>query len=86
MIVNLHIERLIVDGLLTAGHDGPALGAAVEAEVTRQLTLRGLNAELLGTPVRAATRVPAILVPAPSRPADLGVRVGDALASGLGTP
>lgn len=35
MIVNLHIERLVIDGLAVGRHEGPAVEAAVAAELTR---------------------------------------------------
>ena len=48
MNINLHIERLILDGVaLERGHI-PSLQAAVEAELTRLLTVGGLSQELLG--------------------------------------
>jgi len=33
--INLHIERLVLDGLPLAAHEGPLVGAAVQAELAR---------------------------------------------------
>lgn len=35
MIINMHIERLVLDGIELAAGDGPILQAAVEAELGR---------------------------------------------------
>lgn len=42
MNINLHIERLVVDGLPYASSDGEALGAALRAELVRLLGKDGL--------------------------------------------
>lgn len=38
MKLAVHIERLVLDGLPVASHNGPAVGAAVEAELARLFT------------------------------------------------
>ena len=42
MNINLHIERLVVDGLAFSSTQGRAIAAAMEAELTRRLTIEGL--------------------------------------------
>jgi hypothetical protein len=42
--VQLHIERLVLDGLPISPAQGPLIGEAVEAELTRLLTIQGLAA------------------------------------------
>ena len=57
MNINLHIERLVLDGLDIAPEQRPALQTAVEGELSRLLTERGLSPGLAqGTAVpRIAT-------------------------------
>ena len=43
MNINVHIERLILDGLPVAGGQGSVLQAGVEAELTRLLGKEGLS-------------------------------------------
>jgi len=43
MIVNLHIDRLVIDGLPIGSHDAPIIKAAVSAELTRLLGEDGLT-------------------------------------------
>lgn len=47
MNINVHIERLILDGLPVAHRERPMLQAAVEAELARLLTSEGLAPHLL---------------------------------------
>jgi len=47
MNIDLHIERLILDGLPVESHQGPLIQSAVEAELARLLAGAGLNPELL---------------------------------------
>ncbi|MFL6211740.1 MAG: hypothetical protein ACJ74W_23030 [Pyrinomonadaceae bacterium] len=47
MNINLHIERLVLDGVsLARGHE-PLLRAAIEAELSRLLATNGLPSSLL---------------------------------------
>jgi len=57
MNIRLHIDRLILDGLLVNSVQSPQVKAAVEAELTRLLTADGLNNEIRGG--GAVPRVPA---------------------------
>ena len=43
MSVRVHIERLVLDGLPLEAADGPAVHAAVEAELTRLLAQEGVG-------------------------------------------
>jgi hypothetical protein len=47
MNINVHIERLILDGLSVPHRERPMLQAAVEAELARLLTDNGLAPHLL---------------------------------------
>ncbi|MET0309935.1 MAG: hypothetical protein ABW023_14610 [Sphingomonas sp.] len=61
MIVNLHIDRLVLDGLPVGTHEGPLVQAAVEAELARLLgnalpsdLLRAQNiSQMRAEPIRA---------------------------------
>lgn len=54
MNIELHIERLILDGLQLEPRDRSHLQAAVEGELTRLLAAGGLRSELLsGVAVRS---------------------------------
>ena len=44
MNINLHIERLVLDGLPFSSTQGHAIAAATEAELTHRLTIEGLAA------------------------------------------
>lgn len=46
MNINLHIERLVLDGISLPPGDRPLLQAAMEAELTRLLASSGLSDEL----------------------------------------
>lgn len=63
MNINLHIERLILDGLPVDQRHGPTLQAAVERELTRLLTdsasvapfnTGGTQASVKGGPIQVA--------------------------------
>jgi hypothetical protein len=45
--VNLHIERLVLDGPLLNRAQGPAVKAAVEAELARLISDRGISNGLM---------------------------------------
>lgn len=42
MKINVHIERLVLEGLSLTSHQGPALGEALRAELARLLSEGGL--------------------------------------------
>jgi hypothetical protein len=47
MKINLHIERLVLDGLPVESHQGASIQSAIEAELARLLAVDGLKPELL---------------------------------------
>jgi hypothetical protein len=82
--INLHIERLVLDGLPLKQSQGPRLQAAVERELTRlltggQLTTQfhsgGTYASVKGSPIRFAER---------TNPSRLGEQIAAAVYSGFG--
>lgn len=46
MNINLHIERLVLDGINIDPHQRPLLQAALQTELTRLLTERGVSSSL----------------------------------------
>jgi hypothetical protein len=84
MKINLHIDRLILEGLPVNSVQGPQIRAAIQEELTRLLSAHGLSEEL-----RAGISVPRIragtlqLSPE-SRPAKLGTSIAQAVHEGLG--
>ncbi len=60
MNINLHIERLVLDGINLAPNQRHLLQASVEAELTRLLSEGGLNTQLnesLSTPHLQAPQI-----------------------------
>jgi hypothetical protein len=83
MNINLHIERLILDGLPVTSSQGSLVQAAVEAELMRLLTEQGLRRSSGGT----VPHLPAgsIQVAEDSKPAQLGYRIAQAFYGSLVT-
>lgn len=84
MRINVHIERLILDGLPVASSQGPLLQAAVEAELARLLSVNGLSHEL-----RAGGAIPEVAagplqVTSESTPKKLGQQIAWAVYGGIG--
>ena len=83
MNINLHIERLILDGLPISRRDGSAVQAAVEAELTRLLSEGGLSPDLLSGAALPSIKANAINVEKESSPAALGQQIASSLGSAL---
>lgn len=84
MNINLHIERLILDGLPLEARDGAAIRAAVEAELVRLLTENGdfSNRQTgLATP---SVRADAVQVAAQSNPAQIGQQIAGSIYGSIG--
>lgn len=84
MSVRIHIERLVLDGLPLTAADGPALRAAVTAELARLAAAGGLSPALLaagrvrgvaGGPLRVTRGGPA---------GELGAGIARAVYGGIG--
>jgi hypothetical protein len=83
MSVNLHIERLILDGLVVPDGDGPHIAAAVETELARLLGTSGLEASLRSS--GAWPSVPAGSIrSAATKSAPLGRQIAKAVYQGIG--
>jgi hypothetical protein len=84
MKINLHIERLILDGLPVAGSQGPLVQAAVEAELVRLLGVNGLSHELqVGGAVPEVAAGPFRLA-TETTPSKLGRQIAQAVYGGIG--
>lgn len=84
MNINLHIERLILEGVVIAPGQRGLLQAALEAELTRLLSAGGLSPDLTGS--GALLRVPAnaIQLNKGVEPADLGRQIAGSIYGGIG--
>ena len=79
MSIQVHIERLILDGLPLEAAHGPAVHAAIEAELTRLLAERGLGAGFRQGGALAAVRGVDVHLPSAPRPELVGQQVGAAI-------
>jgi hypothetical protein len=85
MSINLHIERLVLDGLPIARHQAPLVQTAVEAELARLLVADGLAPALRsGGGATPSVDVPGIQFTSDSSPAELGQKIARAVYGGIG--
>ena len=86
MKINLHVERLILDGLPVARHQAAQVHAAFESELSRLLTLHGLDASLMSGASLARLNVGELRLPrgAAGDPAQLGTQIAAAVYGGFG--
>jgi len=83
MTVNLHIKCLILEGLPINAAQGPAVQAAVEAELTRLLTDHGGAQTLEQGGALAYWRGGALSAAQGDTPASLGEKIGRAVYGGI---
>jgi hypothetical protein len=84
MSLNLHIERLILDGLPVPAGQGALVQAAVETELARLLADGNLESRTGGAFANLSTRP--IQLPHDTNPADLGRQIARAVHRGLTPP
>jgi hypothetical protein len=84
MNVQLHIERLILDGLPVTAAQGPRVKAAMEAELTRLLAEGGLNRELQQGGATTRLRADTIRLAPQGSPAQLGRQIAQSVYGGIG--
>jgi hypothetical protein len=82
--IELHIERLILDGLQVEPRNRAHLQAALEAELTRLLTVDGLRSELLSGGAVRSLSAGEIHVENPMSAAHLGSHIAQAVHGGIG--
>jgi hypothetical protein len=83
MSINIHIERLILDGLSVSDAQSPIIGAAVERELARLLATGGLERSLQSGGAWATVPVGAVHLTA-SKPAQLGRQIAQAVYRRIG--
>jgi len=85
MKINLHIERLVLDGLPLADGQGAIVRAAVEGELARLLSEGGMAPGLQSGIAMPSLRAGAINLNADSGPAQIGQQLAQAVYGGLTT-
>ncbi len=84
MNIEVHIERLILDGLPIERSQGPYLQAAVEAELTRLLAENGLAAHLQTGGALPSVRADAMQFKPGNTQAQWGQQIARSVYSGIG--
>jgi hypothetical protein len=84
MNINLHIERLVLDGVDTAPGQRHLLQGAVETELARLLIEGGLDHQLTGGAALPRIASPAIQLNGGNDPAQLGRTIAGAVYGGIG--
>lgn len=81
--VNLHIERLVLEGLPVGTHDGPLVQAAIEAELGRLLAAGNFASGGVRSSTVPMVRAEPMAVTATGGEA-LGTQIGQAIYGGIG--
>lgn len=84
MSINLHIERLILEGLPLTRAQSPLVQAAVEAELSRLLSAGGLHSTLQSGIAVPSVRADAMSLNAGSTPKQIGQQIARAVYGGIG--
>ena len=84
MNINLHIERLILDGLPIGSLQGPLVQAAVEKELGRLLSAGGLHASLQSGIAVPSVRAGAVSLNGGNNPKQIGQQIARAVYGGIG--
>ncbi len=84
MNINLHIERLVLDGLPITRSQGPLVQAAVEEELARLIAADGLHAGLLEGGARPYAAAHPIELASDMTPAHLGQHIARSVYGGIG--
>jgi hypothetical protein len=84
MNINLHIERLILDGLSLEAKDSAAFRTAVEVELTRLLTQNNDPANWQTGGAVPSLRADAIQLTAESSPAQISQQIAGSIYGSIG--
>ncbi|MGH8527538.1 MAG: hypothetical protein ACREXY_26010 [Gammaproteobacteria bacterium] len=84
MKINLHIERLVLDGFPMERGRASLVQAAVEAELTRLLASGGLSDDLQSGSALYNVRTAGIQLANDGSPARLGEQIAGAVYGGIG--
>jgi hypothetical protein len=82
--IQLHIERLVLEGLPLTGHQGMLVQAAVEHELGRLLSAGQLKPNIASGGAMPALQVGMIQAPNAASPVRLGAQIAGAVYSGIG--
>lgn len=82
--IQLHIERLVLDGLPMERAQGPLVRAALEAELARLLTENGLGAALASGGAMPSVPASAMHLASAGNPSDLGIGIARSVYGGIG--
>lgn len=86
MWIELHIERLVLDGVALEGsRERALLQSSVESELTRLLTEGGLSHELSGGGAVPSVAAGNIQLPNGGDPRHLGSQIAQAVYDGIGS-
>ncbi len=86
MKMNVHIERLILEGLPVNSHEGPRVRAAVERELARLIGAHGISNDLRRDRAVPAVQGGALRTDGRATPRQLGTQIARAVYGGLGSP
>lgn len=84
MNINLHIERLVLDGLPVKRNQAPHVQMAVEAELTRLLAENGLSTDLQAGGAVSGIRANGIQFTEDSGPSEIGTQIAQSVYGGIG--
>lgn len=84
MNINLHIERLVLDGISLSPGERPLLQAAVETELTRLLASSGISDTLQSGGALYNVRTAGIQLANDGSPTRLGEQIAGAVYGGTG--
>ena len=84
MNINLHIERLVLDGISLAPHQRAALKTAVESEVKQQIANQGISDAMQSDSHHRSVSGGSISLENSREPVSLGQQIGNAIFRGIG--
>ena len=84
MNINLHIDRLVLDGVSVAPHQRADLKAAVEVALRQQLANQGIGSAMQSNSHRRSVSGGAITIDNSHKPVSLGQQIGKAVYRGIG--
>jgi len=84
MNINLHIDRLVLDGIPLDSHQRPLLQQALQGELTRLLANGNLHPDFAGGIALHKLTVPGIQLAESPQPTQLGQQIARAVYGGIG--
>jgi hypothetical protein len=84
MNINLHIERLVLDGLNIGHGQGALVKAAVEAELGRLLREGGMSLDLSSGGAFPSVKAGSIMMGKEGNPSMVGQQIAKAVYDGIG--